>query len=222
MPSPEAFSPLLIRAHLRSPVVADRYLPLDGLLLFQAYRALSGPQDVTLPGQSASQDVPVLPLRIAHPGRAQWYYQCSWAQWPEHVVEGVEHWNKRFDMGLADWVDFQGRRGKILTAEGEFKAYHAQIFYRSALWVEWYCVGDQAQLEHLLSSATHLGKKTVQGWGRVSRWEIVPIQADYSVWKGSRLMRGVPPDEAPGHITGLYGIRPSYWDRANQMRLALP
>ena len=49
----EAYQPLRIAAHLRAGVVADRWLPLDGLLLYQACRAALGPQDVTTPGGGA-------------------------------------------------------------------------------------------------------------------------------------------------------------------------
>lgn len=216
-------SPLCIRAYLRSPVCSDRFLPLDGILLYQAHREQDGPQDYTLAGAYTGQSISTLPLGIIRPGRKDWFYQCSWAQWPEHTVEGIDHWNKRFDAGFADLVDFDGKRGKVIIEQGRYKAYHSTLFYRSALWVEWYCVGDKQAIEPLLSIVTHLGKKAAQGWGRVSRWEIAPVADDYSVWYGDALMRGIPPQDAgPTHPTGVYGIRPSYWNRANQMLLALP
>ena len=100
------------------------------------------------------------------------------------------------------------------------------VFYRAALWAEWYCVGDKAEIEHLLSTVTHIGKKGAQGWGRVIRWEIRPMSDDMSVVRDSQLMRGVPIDDA--QVLGVeferahYGIRPSYWKAGNQMWLAVP
>ena len=217
--------PLRIRAWLRTGVIADRQLPLDGILLYQAHRDKDGPQAATIPGDYSCPSVSTLPLDIVHPGRKNWYYRCSWAWW-SHDVEGRDYWNKRFDTGYASLVDFDGRRGKILIEEGKYKAYHMPIFYRAALWVEWYCVGDRAEIEHLLSTATHIGKKGAQGWGRVVQWEIAPHANDWSVVRDGRLMRGVPIDDAQALSVQFgrahYGIRPSYWNRSNQMWLAVP
>jgi CRISPR type IV-associated protein Csf3 len=222
MPSRKAHTPLRVRAWLRSGVVADRFLPLDGILFYQAQRDRYGPADVSLPGTYTGVEETILPLSIARQGRPDWYYQCSWAQWPEHTVEGADHWNKRFDQSLAQYVDFQGKRGRILVGEGRYKAYRMPVFYRAALWVDWYCQGNQAGIEALLRCVTHIGKKGAQGWGRVIRWEVEPAPEDYSVWRGKTLMRGVPADEAPGREVLRYGIRPSYWNPDNQWLLALP
>lgn len=215
---------LRIRAKLRTGVVADKWLPLDGILLYQAHRDLLGSQDVTIPGDYTDYGVSTLPLGIIHPGRRNWYYQCSWAQW-FHDIEGNDHWNKRFDSKFADMVDFGKRRGKVLIEQGKYKAYHMPIFYRAALWIEWYCIGDKQEIEHLLSTVTHVGKKGSQGWGRVSRWEIESISEDWSVWRDGQLMRGIPPDDLldnkPFNLL-FYGIRPSYWKKENQMPLAMP
>lgn len=217
--------PLHIRAYLRSGVVADKYLPLDGVLLYQAHRAALGVQLFTIPGEYSAQGGCTLPLGIVHPGKGKWYYQCSWAQW-SHDIEGRDHWNKRFDSGLAvTLVDFAGRRGKVIIEQGRYKSYHMPLFYRAALWVEWYALGDAAEIGHLLSTVTHLGKKRSQGWGRVYRWEISGIKEDYSVWRDGHLMRGIPPEDAAdkGPVNlAHYGIRPSYWKASNQMMLAVP
>lgn len=216
--------PLHIRAWLRTAVVADQWLPLDGVLLYQAHRDAMGPQIVTIPGEYSAQGISTLPLAIEHPGRRIWYYRCSWAQW-SHDVEGRDYWNKRFDSAFADLVDFGNRRGKVIVGEGRYKAYHMPIFYRAALWIDWWCVGDRAEIEYLLSTVTHLGKKAVQGWGRVIRWEIEPCAEDWSVWRDGELMRGVPAQDVEGRgmfNIAHYGIRPSYWYRHNQMPLAVP
>ncbi len=219
--------PLRVRARLRSGVVSDLYLPLDGILLYQAHREAEGAQTFALPGEYSSRGGVSLPLataQYANHDYSKWYqyYRCSWAQWPEHTSEAADHWNKRFDLTFADLIDFRGRRGRVEVGSGPYKAYHQTIFYRAALWVEWYCVGDRAQIEALLCTVTHIGKKQTQGWGRVIAWDIQRMNDDYSVWMGNRLMRGVPPSEAPGYPTGVYGIRPSYWKKSNQMLLALP
>lgn len=220
--------PLQVRAWLRSGVVSDRFLPLDGILLYQAHRWQCGPQDATIPGAySGNMKIATLPLGITHPGRRNWYYQCSWAQW-SHEAEGKDYWNKRFDSKFADLVDFGKRRGKVIIEQGDYKAYHMPVFYRVAEWVEWYCVGDMVEIKAHLSTVTNIGKKSVQGWGRVAKWEITPIAEDWSVWRDDRLMRGIPIDDAlkAGRVfdfkRGNYGIRPSYWKASNQKELVLP
>jgi len=224
--------PLRIRAYLRTGVVADRFRPLDSILLYQAHRMeAGGGPDATIPGGYTAPKIPTLPLGIIHPGQRNWYYQCSWAQW-SHEIEGQDFWNKRFDSAFADLIDFNGKRGSISVKSGKHKAYHMPIFYRVSLWVEWYCVGDKATIKQLLSTSTNIGKKAVQGWGRVTRWVVESVDADLSVWRDGRLMRGIPREEVEAmqqltdtHISwepGWYGIRPSYWNRSNQRNLALP
>lgn len=220
-----SYRPLHVRAHLRTPVVSDRWLPLDGVLFYQCARQTLGDRVYSIAGASPPGDVHKIrvPIGMEHDGTPNWYYKCSWAQWPSHTVEAGGHWNKRFDNSLAYLVDFGGKRGKVDNNSGTFKAYHMPVFYRAALYVDWYCVGDETDIKRLLSAVTHLGKKTVQGWGRVARWEVEAIPEDVSVWDNGRLMRGIPVEFAPGgHPTAFYGVRPSYWMRQNQMLLAMP
>jgi CRISPR type IV-associated protein Csf3 len=218
--------PLRVRAWLRCGVVSDKFLPLDGPLLYQSHRydAGGGP-DVTIPGDYTTNSISTLPFGITHPGRKDWYYQCSWAQW-SHEIEGQDHWNKRFDTAFADLVNFGSKRGKLIIEQGQYKAYHMPVFYRVAQWVEWYCLGDKAEIELFLSTLTHIGKKCVQGWGRVFRWEVEPVADDWHLWRDGQLMRGVPAEDVAGvdrpFNIGVYGIRPSYWKQSNQMALVMP
>lgn len=230
MDSPE-FVPLHIRATLRAPVVADQWLPVDGILLFQQCRETLGEQTITTPGisnlaQPKGEEMIGGRLPLAYVHAKDWYYRCSWAQWGPYQ-DGSDYWSKRFDQSHAELVDFRGRRGNIDIGAGAYKAYRMPVYYRSALWVEWYCVGDQERIADLLLTVTHIGKKTSQGWGRVSRWTVEQVDADHSIWSDGRLMRGIPryhwPREngEPGKI-GVYGVRPSYWDQRNQMELVMP
>lgn len=224
------YSNLRIRAYLRTPVISDEWLPLDGILFYQQTRQALGHQDATIPGASQLEQPkggPMLggrlPIAIIH--AKDWYYRCSWAQWGPHA-DGQDYWSKRFDNAHADLVDFHGRRGRVDTSAGEYKAYRMPVYYRSALWVEWYLVGNLPKITPILHMVTHLGKKTAQGWGRVASWEIEPCEKDCSIWREGKLMRGVPFYHLPNGVSakrpGNYGIRPSYWDRRNQIELELP
>ena len=220
------FEPLRVRARLRTGAVCDKFMPLDGILLYQVHRWHYGAQVSTIPGGSVISEnrTMSLPFKCANVGRHDWYYLCSWAQW-SHEAEGKDYWNKRFDNAFASLIDFGGRRGNVIIGSGDYKAYHMPVFYRVSEMVEWYCVGDKAAVEALLSTVTNIGKKTAQGWGRVALWEVEKWAEDWSVWNGGRLMRGIPAKEAqPGmpYNIGVYGIRPSYWRRSNQMPLMMP
>lgn len=221
--------PLHITAHLRTGIVCDRWLPLDSVLLYQACRDALGSQIVTIPGGADVQGVGTLPLGIVHLGRRNWYYQCSWAQpQPWWIAEGQDHWNKRFDSKFADLINFGKRRGKVIIEQGRYKAYHMPVFYYAARQIEWYCIGDKAEIEYLLSTVTHLGKKPSQGWGRVSRWKIESWSEDWSVWRDGNLTRGISAEDwsavknnEPFNLMH-YGIRPSYYRRKNQMPVVKP
>ena len=222
------FEPLQITAVLRTAVISDQWLPLDGILLFQKTREDLGAQAMTTPGVSnlaqpkgETMKGGKLPIKTVH--SKEWYYRCSWAQWSENV-EAKDYWNKRYDNDMSDFVTFKGR-GTVNNLAGAYKAYHQPVFYRSALWVRWFCVGDKAEIIRLLSTCTNIGKKPAQGWGRVARWEVESVSDDWSIWKDGKLMRGIPAFEKPADYFGniaLYGVRPSYWDRRNQIMVVLP
>ena len=214
---------LRVTATLRSGIVCDRWLPLDGVLLYQACRDKLGAQVVTVSGSIAPPDVEI-PLQVIHSGEQHWYYACSWAQpQPWWIAEGQDHWNKRFDSALADLVDFGKRRGKVIIEQGQYKAYHMPVFYYVADVIEWFCVGDRSRIEELISTVTHLGKKSSQGWGRVSKWTVEDWPDDWSVRRDGKLTRGVPAGDVNGPVNFVqYGLRPSYYRKENQMLVVMP
>lgn len=224
------YSNLRVRAWMSTPIVADQYLPLDGVLLYQWCRMDMGVQASTLPGVSwlaalhgEEMRGGRMPIEIVH--AKDWYYRASWAQWGPYV-DDQDAWSKRLDQSLAYLIDFRTRRGKIDTSAGQYKGYRMSVYYRSTLWVEWYLAVEREWLESMLRMITHLGKKVVQGWGKVRKWEIEEMEEDKSIWNGDKLMRGVPVYHWPRE-KGLpkmmnYGIRPPYWDKRNQMELVMP
>ena len=214
---------LRVTARLRNSVVCDRWLPLDGILLYQVCREQFGPQVITTPGGIAPPDVE-LPLAVIHVGEPHWYYACSWAQpQPWWRTEGQDHWNKRFDNSLASLIDFNDKRGKVTIEQGRYKAYHMPIFYYAADRIEWYCVGDGSRIRELLSTMTHIGKKPAQGWGRVASWSVESWHSDWSVWRDGKLTRGVPACDMNGTANFTqYGLRPSYYRKDNQMLVVMP
>jgi CRISPR type IV-associated protein Csf3 len=217
---------LCVRAYLRTPVICDGALPLDGILLYQAARRRLGPRDATLPGLGCGPSPlhvhGLVPLAERNRG-PEWYYACSFAQWPAHTAEGRDYWNKRFDSQYSDMLDMTQPR-RVIVESGRYRSYHMPVFYRSALWVQWYAVGNLDAISDLLQDVWALGKKTVQGWGRVAAWEVLPWPEDWSVWRDGRPMRAIPASSLKTFPADLVytGYRPSYWLRENQALCVVP
>jgi len=210
------YEPLKITAYPRCGIIADAYLPIDGILFYAAMRQLHGPQMLSTPGHVPDIEYPTLPLGIREE-HGEWFYAASFAQWDAYA-DGQEHWNKRFDMAQSDLIDFAGRRGRVIVEQARYKSYHMPMFYRHALSVSWYVVGDRAGVSDLLSTMTHIGKKAAQGWGRINEWEVNQVGKDWSTYDDDgNLMRSIP--AAQGIV---YGIRPSYWLRENQVTCQMP
>lgn len=213
------YETLKVTARPRVGIETDAFLPLDGILYSFAMRREYGPQMVTTPGQAADVPPVALPLTRVE-AHGTWFYAASFAQWGSHADYGA-FWVKRFDQEHAGLVDFEGRRGNVIVEKGRYKAYHMPTFLRHALEVSWYVVGDPGEIEALLAHATHIGKKTSQGNGRIIEWRVEPWAEDWSVaGPDGRLMRALPAPNDPAAV--LYGYRPSYWLPENQTRCLLP
>lgn len=197
---------LKIAARLQTPVVGEHTLPLDSILFYCAMRDRYGVEVAT-----GEEVAPVeLPLLKRNEQSPWWYYAASFAQWPESYCENTDYWHKRFDLGLAHLI--QDKKTKIKVDAFQYKAYRMPQFARHALHVDWYCVGDRREIERLLLLAQFIGKKSSQGCGAVLEWQVVPFADDWSERDSAgRLMRALPAEDGP-----LLGIRPSYYDNANQ------
>lgn len=144
---------------------------------------------------------------------ADGWYEVHWPH-----SDGQSFWVKRFDQSLSGLIDFNGKRGRIDNSSGKYKGYNMPVYYRHALYVQWYATGDKDAITGLLSDVTHLGKETNQGWGRVSSWHVEPWPEQWWLRDGrGKLMRAIP--EAGGI---LYGVRPSYWSPRHQTECRLP
>lgn len=215
------FQNLRIRAYLQTGIISDQFLPLDGVIYAQFVREKMGERDYTLPGQNnipEGQKI-YLPFRKALVKSDAWFYKCSFAQWPEGTIEDQQAYSKRFDLYKSDIVDFGKKKAHIDNQRGFYKSYYVKVYYRHAMYVDWYADGDMVELQRILKFCTHLGKKSSQGWGSVLRWEIIEWPEDWSVrGEGNRLMRAVP-------MLGnglLYGVRPSYWLPRHQFSCKMP
>lgn len=218
------FQPLRIRAYLQSGVLSDGYLPIDGILYSHHVRNHWGAEEISLPNQSYMPpgkrlaSLPHLPLKQINSHTKDWYYAASFAQWPAHTVMFQDAWSKRLDLGLVHLLDQKTKR--VDPASGKYKGYRMPVFGRSALWVEWYVVGQQDAIEQLLTFVLFLGKKPAQGYGAVLRWEVQTWPEDWSVYgPQQQLMRAIPALNGSGL---RYGLRPSYHNPQQQILCLLP
>lgn len=215
---------LRITANFQTPVICDDRLPLDGIIFYQVMRERYGFESSTQAGVAALADGvdkrDWMPFDVHYKnvnGENFWYYACSFARWVGTVAEGRDHWVKRFDQQFSDVIDFQGKRGKVVTQHGKYKGYRMPVFTRHVLAARWYCVGDRRELERLLPHVQSVGKKTSQGYGVVRDWQIERWHSDWSTRGPQGLMRAVPAD------TGIrIGFRPSYWHAPNQAICEMP
>lgn len=216
-----SYQPLKVTARLRCGVIADGLLPLDAVLYFAAHRrAFPGERIVSLSRDlvpSSDERVPLLPLKRVPTGTSpDFFYAASAAQWPAETTEGIAHWTKQFRTRYTDLLE--PPRAKLNTSGGAYRGYRMPVAYRHALALTWFVVGEPIEIRELLALVTHLGKKTVQGWGAVIDWTVAPHDHDWSVTgPNGEVMRPVPQE---GGI--LHGVRPPYWLPRHQLPCALP
>ena len=213
------FKQLRIRAYLQTGVISDQFLPLDGILYYHLVREQMGEKIISKPGESNVRQGGnvTLPIKKAGPKGDAWFYHCSFAQWPQAVVEDQTFYVKKLDLQHTGLIDRKVKR--IDTSRGQYKAYHINVYYRHAEYVEWYCTAWPDKLKNLLRFCTHIGSKTAQGWGAIKEWEIKEWPEDWAIrGPGNRLMRAVP-------VMGdgfLYGVRPSYWNSRHIFPCKMP
>lgn len=204
--------PLLVTAELRSPVAGAADLPLDGILS-AAWMRINHPDvywSSTPIGRIENLIEAELPVERRGDG-GEWYWAASFAAWSD-ASDALQFWNKRLDHKEVSRVEFE-RRGNIDIAAGRYKAYHMPVPTRSALSITWRAVGIKHEIEVLLNTILNLGKKRSQGYGKVDRWTVQPMQEDHSCWWNGRPMRTIPMgDKIIDELSiGLRTYRPPYW-----------
>lgn len=221
------FEPLKITARLGSPFHGDPTAPIDGILGYLSHVREFGLQVSNDPGKSPEFHRELLPLAIVDAASEDWFFAASFALWPDQVARQRDHWNKRLDVLAAEqYTD----GNSVSLAKGQYKPYHVGIQLQHARTMEWYVVGDRAQIVSLLDDAPSIGKKRAQGFGEVRRWDVSPVAEDWSCvnasgapmraipvawWKSHRGTKNMPP-------VVNRTIRPNYWDIKNYRLCVMP
>ena len=212
--------PMRIRAYLLDGRVAatEPYLPLDSILAAEWARK-NYPEEFynpPKPGQNEGWIIADLPFEKRGQGN-RWYWACSFNQ-TRPVKEYIMHWNRRFDDQFEKYIDFQGKRGKVDSSSGRYKAYRMPLTVLLFPYLEWFAVGDIEAVRELCQGVAAIGKKPSQGLGFVKEWEVMPWHEDWSeIGPDGKLMRALYELPRGGKaIMRQYGMRPPYWRRENQ------
>ena len=221
--------PLKITAKMQDGRVAgtDPYFPLDSIMAAEWMRRNHPEAYYNASSHLLTNDLIVPDLPLARCGEGEdWYFACSFNTIPP-IAEYIMYWHKRFDDQLEQYIEFKGKRGKVDVRSGKNKAYRMPLVVQLFDYLQWFAVGHLESVRELISTITHIGKKTSQGLGGVDYWEVEPWPEDWSVVRDGKLTRAIPvesgfPEEVQESRIALYGIRNPYWHTSNQRVCIMP
>ena len=221
--------PLRITAHMQDGRIAgtEPWFPLDSILAAEWMRRNHPEAYYNASSHMLTNELIVPDLPFARRGQGDnWYWACSFNTEPP-LHEYVMHWHKRFDDHLEKYIDFRGKRGRVDTKSGKYKAYRMPLVLQLFDRLTWYAVGDLEAVRDLCSTVTHIGKKSSQGLGAVDYWEVEPWPEDWSEARGGKMMRAIPvelglPAGVQKGRMAIYGVRPPYWWSGHQKLCYMP
>lgn len=202
---------------LKSPVSFIEKPTFDGMLAWCWMKEKYGtvPQKLNLEKEEL-ENFDELPLEKHHDG----YFMASWMLYNEgQALEFTGSWKKRWANEHDHLTDFSGKKRKIRTSAGEFKAYNMPIVLNRIKEVWFYFESDNvAMVKKLLSHLWGIGKKTSQGYGEIGGFAIEEI--DFNPFEG-KVIRPVPAKVEDLKQSGtlsvrMMGYKPPYWLPENQ------
>lgn len=215
--------PLRVTAHMTDGRVAsiDGRLHLDSMLAY-GWMAENHPDELRTNSAATDRMIEAdLSGVLTRRGEGEaWYWACSQGVFGQ-LAEQIEYFHKRIDpMRAEKYVDFEGRRGRVVIAGGPYKAWRHPVVVRLTAQVTWYCVGDGEEIERMLETHVHyIGKYRGRGYGLVREWVVEPWEHDWSVWgPDGEPMRPIPHEEG----TEMCRLRPPYWVPGNQQLCLVP
>jgi len=218
---------LQIIARMATPLVAyDDWSPsFDALIEYQLLDSLG----LIEPNPTEASIIKTLPILFEQMPIArkmlngQWY----WAVSSPHYIENHQQtskFRKRWDY-QEHHLEWGKKRAKVNGSEGHFKAYDLPRYDRGMQSIHWFCVGNADKISELILNVTHLGKKRSQGCGQVHKWEVLPFEHDWHLWRGDSLARPMPINmiPQPQAINMMnWGWRPPTWLAANKSMCYMP
>jgi len=213
-----------ITFHLEAPVSFIQRPVFDGILAWcwmkEKHGAVEAPLSIPAEKVETFDDLPI----TRHPPG---YFIASWMMFDEmKAVEFLGSWKKRWDQRHDGLADFGKKKRKVRINAGEFKSYDMPITLHQIREVWFYFDSpDVEQVEHLLRHLYGIGKKTSQGYARITLFEIEEINHN----PFTSIIRPIPATEkdisqllaSGGHI-GQMAWKPPYWLPENHAFCYLP
>ena len=222
--------PLLVTAWVSSAIAAyDDWSPalpslVIRMMLEEAGKASTNPtpEQVTENMQWVNERLPIATLHL-NDDPALWYHASS-SPCYRLLFEEIDRIRKRWDVGEIGYIDWGKRKPKVNTSEGAEKSYDLPLPKRGLERIDWWCLGDRAELLRLLSLVTHLGKKRRCV---VTRWQVEEVEHDWHLYRENALMRPIPVEQlrtdTPIDFAILnWGWRAPIWMPENKVRCAMP
>lgn len=223
------YSLLTITAHIATPIVSDRHLPIDGILLSLACEREYGALDSQKPAVLADFDPAVCPIRKIMWSH-KWFYQASFVLWG-NVAKSQNFFTRRHNETEAEVLS-NGKQWD--SGRGEYRNIYHKFEQSHSPFVTWHVVGDKDTIVNLLSSCDAIGKYRHKGHGAISQWDVTEADGDIDkfgvVNDGGKPLRAIPLEYA-SHIRlpmpmttriGRVAYRPPYWSIENYEDCYLP
>lgn len=227
--------PFLVTARL-SGLLADGAPKLDSLLEMKL--SLFHPKGV--PGYKIDRSIPAprmgeIPIPIARQWlgnqSGEWLVaKCSDPILAVPEMETVEYVNKRLGVENAGLLA-PANRLVVSTSDSWTKSYRIPLRIRKVSAVSWFAFGDRKETLKVLRRVHAIGKKTSDGYGRVSSWEAEWVDEDCSWFApseaGSVLMSALPlgdhlPDDLIGWRRDFGAVCPPYWHGDRYCKIVAP
>lgn len=222
------YRPLIITAHLATPIVCDRFFNIDGVLLSLACEQALGVLDSQRPAVSVEFDPALSPLRIIQ-WDGGWMYQSSSIQ-REIVVRSQNFFTRRHNETEAEILS---TRRQWDSSRGDYRNAYYRYEQTHSPTMSWQVVGDKKRILQLLSGCDAIGKYRYKGSGQISQWVVADADADdttFGLCDNGNPIRPVPLSYATSNRIllniknriGRVAYRPPYWDVSNYKDCYLP
>lgn len=184
------FEPLRVTAHMERELA----LPSGALALDALLAAAVALRDNLPPAFTSAELTPIEVPLMREPGGRFHLASFSIAEWDAHSLRWV---NRRFPVAEAQAFG-EAKLRRIQITSGPCKSYRLPLHmsYAKDDVIDWYVIGDAAEIEALLGLIRYLGKRRAVGYGRVSRWTVEPCEAwpGFPVLRDGQPLRPLPPD----------------------------
>lgn len=150
-----------------------------------------------------------VPLPIAmgrFRGREIWRASAFYID--ENTPEAIRHWRKKFRVDA-----MRNTRGSPNLTNGVYREYNMPVHLVLAQKATAYCIGNRKEIKKIIRRISFFGRKSAQGIGMISGFEIERIDEDWSWIKDGVAMRWLPDPDG----VRLVRTEPPYWNSVDRV-----